>query len=261
MGSNWNYSCLWYLDLWFIKACLVGQCLWHIGQENPVVETCLASTWFWTWDIFFELYPHSVHCQRPSSFLNMRLSTRMFRASIVSAWGPSSRGIGYVCSLLINFEHIWHHAFCTDGTWGNCVSDKIVGRWSTQNQAKDVHPARPCSNISSAGCFPSRPRARHGRVAWPAPQYFKTATCRVRSIAFLTSISAHFAVQQENLMEVSVTKPVPKSFQIMQISQNSIFRAGWQPLSSNSIGTSAGVNVPFWTFCSFHNFSLLLQFR
>lgn len=86
-----NYSCLWYLDLWFIKACLVGQCLWHIGQENPEVETCLASTWFWTWEIFFELYPHSVHCQRPSLFLNMRLSTRMFRASIVSAWGPSSR--------------------------------------------------------------------------------------------------------------------------------------------------------------------------
>ena len=91
MGSNWNYSCLWYLDLWFIKACLVGQCLWHIGQENPEVDTCLASTWFWTWDIFFELYPHSVHCQRPSSFLNIRLSTRMFRASIVSACGPSSR--------------------------------------------------------------------------------------------------------------------------------------------------------------------------
>ena len=134
MGLNRSYSCLWYLDLWFIKACLVGQCLWHIGQENPEVETCLASTWFCTWDIFFELYPHSVHCQRPSSFLNMRLSTRMFRASIVSAWGPSSRGVGYVCSLLINFEHIWHHAFCTDGTWGNCVSDKIVGRWSTQNQ-------------------------------------------------------------------------------------------------------------------------------
>ena len=32
-------------------------------------------------------------------------------------------------------------------------------------EAKDVHAARPCSNISSAGCFSSGPSARDGRGA------------------------------------------------------------------------------------------------
>ena len=43
-GLNLNYSCL-----WFIIACLVGQCLWQIIQEKPEVETCLASMWFCIW--------------------------------------------------------------------------------------------------------------------------------------------------------------------------------------------------------------------
>ena len=41
---------------------------------------------------------------------------------------------------------------------------------------------------------------------------------------------------------------------MMHISQNSIFWAGWQPSSSNSIGTSAGVNVLFIRFCKFLQF-------
>ena len=82
---DWSYSCLWNLDLWIIKAFLVGHCLWQRGQENPDELICLASTWFWTWEIFFELYPHSVHCQQPPSFLNMKLFTKMFRPSMVSA--------------------------------------------------------------------------------------------------------------------------------------------------------------------------------
>ena len=85
LGISLSYSCLWNLDLWIIKAFLVGHCFWHRGQTNPDELTCFASTWFWTCEIFFELYPHSVHCQHPLSFLNMKLFTKMFRPSIVSA--------------------------------------------------------------------------------------------------------------------------------------------------------------------------------
>ena len=101
-GLNWNYSCL-----WFIIACLVGQCLRQIRQENPEVETCLASTWFCTGEIFLELYWHSLHCQQPSSFLNMRFSTNMFRSSIVSAWGLSKRFIDQLCAYLTSCFLYW----------------------------------------------------------------------------------------------------------------------------------------------------------
>ena len=76
---------------------------------------------------------------------------------IVRCKNCKATGVGYILCL----------AKAIDGQQLFSVSGlcRLASCGQSGAEAKDVHAARPCSNISSAGCFSSGPSARDGRGA------------------------------------------------------------------------------------------------
>ena len=57
-----------------LRAWRVGQMMEHISQEKPLLLKCLASMWFFTLLLLFELKAHCTHDHHPfSSFSMFRL--------------------------------------------------------------------------------------------------------------------------------------------------------------------------------------------